>query len=241
MSRKLKSTLLALLAISLTAAASIGCDQTLGDYIVIPGFPGFELSNVRVVNASPDIGEVDVWNRAYAFFQNLDNGDASPYTHINDGVRTFAVVQTDAVDDSAPLLEADLKYPVDTYHTVLIVGTAGQYQLIRFDDDRTPTIADGIRFRVIHAIENGPSVRAFGPNDEALSAECVYARATGSVEYAGALGDLTIRRTDTDAVQWTGNDAASGIEANKNYTLVVFADANGDIHVLVLENVLSAM
>ncbi|MCB9852309.1 MAG: DUF4397 domain-containing protein [Phycisphaerales bacterium] len=241
MSGKLKSSQLALAAACLMAAAATGCDQTLGDYIVIPGFPGFELSNVRVVNTSPDIGEVDVWNRAYPFFQNLDNGDASPYTHINDGVRKFAVVPTDAVDDSAPLVEADLKYPVDTYHTVLIVGTTGSYQLIRFDDDRTPTIADGVRFRVIHAVENGPSIRVFGPGDEALSAEFAYMHATGSVEYGGALSDLTIRRTDTDAVLWTGDDVASGIAANKNYTLIVFADANDAIHVLVLENVLSAM
>lgn len=130
--------LIAVMMLLSALGVSTGCDQTLGDYIIIPGFAGFELSNVRVVNASPDIGSVDVWNRLYPFFQDLGNGDASAYTHINDGVRTFRVVAANSVDDSDPIVEADLKYAVDTYHTDVIVGTAGGNQLIRFDDDRTP-------------------------------------------------------------------------------------------------------
>lgn len=236
MSRGSRLIPLAVLGVALGAVAMTGCDQTLGDYIVIPGFPGFELSNVRVVNASPDIGTVDVWNRQYPFFQNLGNGDASPYTHINDGVRTFRVVTANAADDTNPIVEADLKYPVDTYHTDVIVGTADAYQLIRFDDDRTPPIADGIRFRVINALENGPPLRVYGPNDEALSGEFAYTNATGSVEYRDALGDLTIRRTDTDVVIWTADNAAAGISGNHAYTIIVFSDANADTQILVLVN-----
>lgn len=234
------SKLLAATTLLVAVALSTGCDQTLGDYIVIPGFSGFELSRVRLINASPDIGEVDVWNRAFPYFPNLANGGVTPYTTINDGVRTLRVVPTDATDDSDPIVEMDLKFPIDTYHSVLIVGTADQYQLLRFDDDRTPPVEDTIRFRMIHAIQNGPALRVFGPGNEALAAEIAFTQATGSVEYDDALSDLTIRRTDSDAVVWTGNDAAAGIVDNKSYTIVVYADGNDDFQVLVLENNLAA-
>ncbi|HPF39337.1 MAG TPA: DUF4397 domain-containing protein [Phycisphaerae bacterium] len=233
--RFLSHAIVTLVAIA-TLAGSAGCDQTLGDYIVIPGFPGFELSNVRVMNASSDIGEVDVWNRAYPFFQNLDNGAVSEYTHINDGVRTFAVVDTDATTDSNPIMQSDLKYPVDTWQTVLIVGVTGAYDMIRFDDDRTPPIGDGIRFRLVNALPAGPSIQAFGAADEILAPAIAYRGATGSVEFAANFGDISIRRTDTDETLFSGATIADAVSDRHTYTIVIYPNASNEISIRILEN-----
>ncbi len=239
-----KTALQALGALVFAAAcgASTACDQTLGDYIVIPGFSGFELSNVRAANVSSDIGTVDLWNRAYPYFPNLGLGDSTDYTTINDGVRTIRAVVAGSADDSNPLVEMQLKFPIDTHHTMLLVGTAGQYELLRFDDDRTPPAADTIRCRVINAIEGGPSLRVFGPNDEALSGAIAYKQATGSVEYAGDVSSLGIRRTDTNAVVWSGAPLPQGdvVVPGESYTIVVYSDSEGMIRVLILINNLAA-
>ena len=60
-------------------------------------------ARVRLINASPDAGELDVYGESDRWFKNVGNGSASDYKEVNYGIRDITVRND---DDDAPLVDA---------------------------------------------------------------------------------------------------------------------------------------
>ena len=214
--------------------AGSGCDQSLGDYFVLPGFAGFETGNVRIINASPDLGTVDVWNRLFPFWQNLSLGDLSEFAPINDGERNMRVVVAGAMTDDNAIAEMILKFPEDTFSTVILAGPAGALNFILITESESVLEEGSAGIRVVHAFNGVGDIVLMDRDGNALIDPIGYPSQSDLVRVSEFDG-LTIQPAGGGSPLWTADSAALRIA--RNYTLVVFpASAVGNtVQVKVIE------
>jgi len=204
-------------------AAGSGCDQSLGDYFVIPGFPGFEVGNARIMNASPDLGQVDVWNRLFPFWRDLSLGDLSAFSAINDGERNLRVVMAGAETDETAIAERILKFPENTFSSVILAGPSGALSFILIEESESPVEEGAIGVRVVHAF-NGVGDVELMDGDAALIDPIGYPAQSALVRVTD-VNALTIQPAGGGEPLWTAN--ADDFTSGRNYTVVVYP-ANAD-------------
>lgn len=219
------------------AAAGSGCDQSLGDYFVIPGFPGFEVGNARFMNASPDLGQVDVWNRLFPFWRDLSLGDLSAFSPINDGERNMRVVMAGAETDETIIAERILKFPEDTFSSVILAGPSGALNFILIKESESAVEEGSAGIRVVHAFHGVSDVELFnGVN--ALIDPIGYPAQSDLVRVADFTA-LSIQPAGGGVPHWTANP--DDFELGRNYTVVLYpADSDSSaVAVRVIEEMVA--
>ena len=108
---------------------------------------------VRVVHASPDAPNVDVWVDGETVLTDVPFTAVSDYLTLPAGTYNVQVTATGSTD---PVIDADLALEAGTSYTVAATGMLADITATVLTDDRTP--ADGqAKLRVFHASPSAPA------------------------------------------------------------------------------------
>lgn len=175
---------------------------------------------VRVVHASPDAPNVDVWVDGEAVLTDVPFTAVSDYLTVPAGTYTIEVTAT---GDTTPVIEADLEFAGGTATTIAAYGMLADISAAVFTDDTT--IADGqSKLRAIHLSPSAPADVDIAVQDgDVVVPGLSYPEASGYLTLDAGEYPLEIRAAGDDAaaLQFT-----APLEANTNYT--AFAMDGGD-------------
>lgn len=108
---------------------------------------------VRVVHASPDAPNVDVWVDGETVLTDVPFTAVSDYLTVPAGTYN---IQVTATGDTTPVIEADLEFAGGTSTTIAAYGMLADISAAVFTDDTT--IADGqAKLRAIHLSPSAPA------------------------------------------------------------------------------------
>jgi hypothetical protein len=123
--------------------------------IALPGLPGCQsitgnplLSQVRIVDASPDSGVIDVYLGGEALAYNIGPGYTSSYVPISTGTYTVGV---DTATTQQQLISASGTFGTNAQYTVLVENFAANLQELILKDQSQPAPAGDISVRFIDA------------------------------------------------------------------------------------------
>ncbi len=176
---------------------------------------------VRVVHASPDAPNVDVWVDGETVLTDVPFTAVSDYLSVPAGTYN---IQVTATGDTTPVIEADLEFAAGTATTIAAVGALADIGPAVFTDDTTT--ADGqAKLRAIHLSPSAPA-----DVDIAVTGGDVV---VPGLAYPEASGYLTLDAGDYPLeIRAAGDDAAAlqfdvTLEANTNYTAFAMDAADG--------------
>ena len=180
---------------------------------------------VRVVHASPDAPNVDVWVDGETVLTDVPFTAVSDYLTVPAGTYN---IQVTATGDTTPVIEADLEFAAGTATTIAAVGLLADIGPAVFTDDLTT--ADGqAKLRAIHLSPSAPA-----EVDIAVQGGDVV---VPGLAYPEASGYLTLDPGDYPLeIRAAGDDAAAlefdaSLAADTTYTAFAM-DAEGGVQVI---------
>ena len=183
---------------------------------------------VRVVHASPDAPNVDVWVDGETVLTDVPFTAVSDYLALPAGTYNVQVTATGSTD---PVIDADLTLEAGTSYTVAATGLLADITATVLTDDRMP--ADGqAKLRVFHASPSAPAEVDVAVTDGPILVEALaYPEATGYLTVDAGTYPLEIRAAGSP-------DAAlsleATLEAGQNYTAIAMDDPEGEAGVQVI-------
>ena len=180
---------------------------------------------LRVVHASPDAPNVDVWVNGETVLTDVPFTAVSDYLAVPAGTYN---VQVTATGDTTPVIEADLTLEAGTAYTVAAHGLLADISAAVFTDDLT--IADGqAKLRAIHLSPSAPA-----EVDIAVQGGDVV---VPGLAYPEASGYLTLDAGDYPLEIRAAGDTAAALEFDAslpaNSVVTAFAmDAEGGVQVI---------
>lgn len=176
---------------------------------------------VRVVHASPDAPNVDVWVDGETVLTDVPFTAVSDYLSVPAGTYN---IQVTATGDTTPVIEADLEFAAGSATTIAAYGLLADITAAVFTDDITT--ADGqAKLRAIHLSPSAPA-----DVDIAVQGGDVV---VPGLAYPEASGYLTLDAGDYPLeIRAAGDDAAAlqfdvTLEADTNYTAFAMDAADG--------------
>jgi hypothetical protein len=180
---------------------------------------------VRVVHASPDAPNVDVWVDGETVLTDVPFTAVSDYLTLPAGTYN---IQVTATGDTAPVIEADLEFAGGTKTTIAAYGLLADISAAVFTDDGAT--ADGqAKLRAIHLSPSAPA-----SVDIAVQGGDVV---VPGLAYPEASGYLTLDAGDYPLEIRAAGDTAAALqfdvtlEANTNYTAFAM-DAEDGVQVI---------
>ncbi len=192
---------------------------------------------VRVVHASPDAPNVDVWVDGETVLTDVPFTAVSDYLTLPAGTYNVQVTATGSTD---PVIDADLTLEAGTSYTVAATGLLADITATVLTDDRMPT--DGqAKLRVFHASPSAPAEVDVAVTDGPILVEALaYPEATGYLTVEAGTYPLEIRAAGSP-------DAAlsleATLEAGQNYTAIAMDDpeAEAGVQVIVATEAMAGM
>jgi hypothetical protein len=176
---------------------------------------------VRVVHASPDAPNVDVWVDGETVLTDVPFTAVSDYLALPAGTYN---IQVTATGDTTPVIEADLTFEAGTKTTIAAYGLLADITAAVFADDTA--IADGqAKLRAIHLSPSAPA-----DVDIAVTGGDVV---VPGLAYPEASGYLTLDAGDYPLEIRAAGDTAAALqfevtlEADTNYTAFAMDAAEG--------------
>lgn len=176
---------------------------------------------VRVVHASPDAPNVDVWVDGETVLTDVPFTAVSDYLTVPAGTYN---IQVTATGDTTPVIEADLEFAGGTATTIAAYGLLADISAAVFTDDTM--IADGqAKLRAIHLSPSAPA-----DVDIAVQGGDVV---VPGLPFPEASGYLTLDAGDYPLEIRAAGDTAAALqfdvtlEANTNYTAFAMDAADG--------------
>ena len=180
---------------------------------------------VRVVHASPDAPNVDIWVDGETVLTDVPFTAVSDYLALPAGTYN---IQVTATGDTTPVIEADLTFEVGTKTTIAAHGLLADITAAVFADDTE--VADGqAKLRAIHLSPSAPA-----DVDIAVHGGDVV---VPGLAYPEASGYLTLDAGDYPLEIRAAGDTAAALqfdvtlEADTNYTAFAM-DAEGGVQVI---------
>lgn len=169
-------------------APSAALALTLFVLALVPAMAQTGTASVRVVHASADAPQVNVWLDGNAAFQGLSFKDYTDYTPVPPGTHTVALALTST--GAVALQQSFVLAPGGTY-TFYAVGLAakGTLAIIGTGDDPTTPAAGNTKVRVVHAASTAPAVDVYAT---APFAALPDAPLLSNVPFAASSGYLTV-------------------------------------------------
>ena len=183
---------------------------------------------IRVVHASPDAPNVDVWVDGETVLTDVPFTAVSDYLTLPAGTYNVQVTATGSTD---PVIDADLTLEAGTSYTVAATGLLADITATVLTDDRMP--ADGqAKLRVFHASPSAPAEVDVAVTDGPILVEALaYPEATGYLTVDAGTYPLEIRAAGSP-------DAAlsldATLEAGQNYTAIAMDDPEAEAGVQVI-------
>lgn len=192
---------------------------------------------VRVVHASPDAPNVDVWVDGEAVLTDVPFTAVSDYLAMPAGTYNVQVTASGTTD---PVIDADLTLEAGTSYTVAATGLVADITATVLTDDRVP--ADGqAKLRVFHASPSAPAEVDVAVTDGPVLAEALaYPEATGYLTVDAGTYPLEIRAAG-EATAALSLEAT--LEAGENYTAIAMDDpeTEGGVQVIVATEAMAEM
>jgi hypothetical protein len=195
-------------------------------------------ARVRIVHASPDAPNVDIWVDGAVAVSNLAFNTATEYVALPAGDHAVAVTPAggtaaDAVIDATLTLEAGMDY------TVAAVGQVADIEPLVLEDNNAAPAAGKAHIRVVHASPDAPNVDVAVAGGPVLIENLAFPTASDFLPVDAGSYDLDVRPTGTETVAIDINGFMA--EAGTIYT--VFATgllADGSLGVLPLVDATNA-
>lgn len=187
---------------------------------------------VRVVHASPDAPNVDVWVDGETVLTDVPFTAVSDYLSLPAGTYN---IQVTATGDTTPVIEADLAFEAGTAYTVAAYGRLADITAAVFTDDTT--VASGqAKLRAIHLSPSAPAdVDIAVQGGDVVVPGLAYPEASGYLTLdAGdypleirAAGDTAAALKFDAALAADTNVTAFAMDAEDGVQVIAAADATG--------------
>lgn len=184
-------------------------------------------AQLRVVHASPDAPNVDIWVDGETVLTDVPFAAVSDYLSLPAGTYNVQVTATGATD---AVIDADLTLEAGTSYTVAATGLLADIAPVVLTDDRMP--ADGqAKLRVFHASPSAPASVDVAVTDGPLLVEGLgFAEATGYLAVDPGTYALEIRAAgEADAAL----SLEASLEAGENYTVIAMDGGDAGVQVIV--------
>ena len=183
---------------------------------------------VRVVHASPDAPNVDVWVDGEIVLTDVPFTAVSDYLTLPAGTYNVQVTATGSTD---PVIDADLTLEASTSYTVAATGLLADITATVLTDDRMP--ADGqAKLRVFHASPSAPAEVDVAVTDGPILVEALaYPEATDYLTVDAGTYPLEIRAAGDEMAALT---LEATLEAGQNYTAIAMDDPDAEVPVQVI-------
>ncbi len=185
---------------------------------------------VRVIHASPDAPNVDVWVDGTMVLSDVPFTAVSEYLAVPAGEHNIQVTATGSTD---PVIDADLTFEAGTSYSVAAIGLVAEISATVLTDDRAP--AEGMsKLRVFHASPSAPASVDVAVTDGPILVEgLAYPEATDYLTVDPATYALEIRAAgEMDAALTL--DAT--LEAGMNYTAIAMDGGEAGVQVIVADD-----
>ena len=182
---------------------------------------------VRVVHASPDAPNVDVWVDGEPALTDVPFTAVSDYLALPAGEHNVQVTATGSTD---PVIDADLTLEAGVSYTVAASGLLADIAPVVLTDDRVP--ADGqAKLRVFHASPSAPASVDVAVTDGPVLVEgLAFPEATDYLTVDPGTYALEIRAAgETDAAL----TLEATLEAGQNYTAIAMDGGEAGVQVIV--------
>lgn len=184
-------------------------------------------SFVRVVHASPDAPNVDVWVDGTKVLTDV------PFTAVSDYLAVPAgdhQVQVSATGTTDPVIDATLSLAAGTSYTVAAIGQLAEISATVLTDDRMPATGQA-KLRVFHASPSAPaSVDVAVTGGPVLVEALAYPEATGYLTVDPGTYPLEIRAAGAEEAALTLDATLS---AGQNYTAIAMDGGEAGVQVIV--------
>lgn len=182
---------------------------------------------VRVIHASPDAPNVDVWLDGERVLTDVPFTAVSDYLTVPAGDHNVQVTATGGTD---PVIDADLTLEADTVYTVAATGMLADIAPVVLVDDGTP--ADGqSRLRVFHASPSAPaSVDVAVADGPVLVEGLAYPEASGYLSVDPGTYRLEIRAAGAEEAALTIDATLAGAQS---YTAIAMDGGDAGVQVIV--------
>jgi hypothetical protein len=183
---------------------------------------------VRVVHASPDAPNVDVWVDGETVLTDVPFTAVSDYLSLAGGTYNIQVSATGTTD---PVIEADVTLEAGTSYTIAATGLLADITATVLMDDRSP--ADGqAKLRVFHASPSAPADVDVAVTDGPILVEgLTYPEATGYLTVDAGAYPIEIRAAGEEAAALS---LEANLEAGQNYTAIAMDDPDAEAGVQVI-------
>jgi LPXTG-motif cell wall-anchored protein len=182
---------------------------------------------VRVVHASPDAPNVDVWVDGTKVLTDVPFTAVSDYLAVPAGDHNVQVTATGSTD---PVIDEDLTLTAGTSYTVAATGLVADIAATVLVDDRTP-VEGKAKLRVFHASPSAPaSVDVAVTGGPVLVEALAYPKATGYLTVDAGAYALEIRAAGAADAALSLN---ATLEAGQNYTAIAMDGGSAGVQVII--------
>jgi len=155
-------------------------------------------ARVRVIHASPDAPNVDVYVDDASVLTGVPYKAASDYLPVPAGdrnIKVFAAGADPAMDQ--PVIDADAAFAAGTDYSVVALGTLDEIRPGVFVDDNSAPAGGKAHVRVIHASPDAPAVDVAVAGGPALVTNLAFGEQQGPLPVDAGTYDLEARPTGT--------------------------------------------
>ncbi|NJN15876.1 MAG: DUF4397 domain-containing protein [Oscillochloris sp.] len=191
--------------------------------MIVPSAGAQSQNFIRVMHASPDAPNVDVFVNGQAVLTDVPFFAYSDYLTLGDGTYEVAISPTGQGTD-ASVWVGELTVQGGVYGTVAAVNFVENLDAVLYDDDVSPVPAGNARVRIIHASPNAPAVDVkLAGTDTVVLANAPY-RASAYLEVPAGTYQFDISPAGSSDVVFT-TPALTFLDG-WTYTLVATGDLN---------------
>ena len=200
---------------------------------MILGAGAADEARVRVIHASPDAPNVDVYANGNAVLTDVPFEASSGYMAVPAGNYTFEVFPAGAdANATDPVLTIDANLEAGTDYTVAAIGEVANIEAAVFVDNNAAPAAGQAHINVIHAGPDAPAVDVAVARGPVLVSDLSFGEKQGPLPAEAATYDLEVRPAGTEDVALALDGVA--LEDGMIYTLVATGFLQGDPALTVL-------
>jgi hypothetical protein len=158
-----------------------------------------EQARIRIVHASPDAPNVDIWVNGAVAVSNLAFNNATDYIALPAGDYDIAVTPTGGTAADA-VIEATLPLAAGKDYTVAAVGQVADIEPLVLEDNNAAPAAGKAHIRVVHASPDAPAVDVAVAGGPILIENLAFPTASNYLPVDAGTYDLDVRPTGTETV-----------------------------------------
>lgn len=173
---------------------------------------------LRVVNASPNLGVLDLYIESLAIATNLDYKTYTEQSGIVAGTYKIRIVATGTLLSTVPLYEQSITIEGQTSLILLITGTPEIPSLTVLQENSEPLQGNASRVSLLNAVigANGMVMLA---NNAPLTPTVAFSALSDAIEFNTGINEFSFLNAGTQVVS-----GAFDLRARENYTMLVIGD-----------------